>query len=221
MPQATVWVAFFFQPQRERFHLCATVVLYVLPGVDGVVEGCPRHRAEPQGECGNTNATFHRGACAENAPVEGNPQHDLRNGEDSFGERIERGDGQDGTDEQKEQDGVCRQSEQDEQTHTANKNREDDKQQGLAFRKGARRQRARLGSGSFFINVVIEQVVPRATRRTRNEGCERKKEDKDEPGAERVGLPVRDLHRGERDSHQHGSNKYKAPLGEWKRPSLR
>ena len=190
-------MSFFIQPQSEGFHLGAAVVFDILPSVDAVVEGRPSDRAEPQYQRAAADAARKRRTRAEDSPVEGDTQHDLRGGDHPLGERVEGGNGQDSADEQQQQDGVCRKREQAEQTHSADEEGEQDEQQRLTLGEVALRQGTGSRSRGFLVDVAIQQVVPRRTRSARSDGGngEEKGEGKGEEnsgqeGSERVGFPI-------------------------------
>ena len=193
---------FFLQPQSERVRLCSAVVFDVLPSVDAVVEDCPSDGTDPQRQRRGADTSFQRGTRAEDSPVEGDTQHDLRSGDKPFGERIEGCHRQNGEDEQQQQDGVCRKREQGKQTRCANEEGEQDEQQSLAFRKIAFRQRTGSRSGGLFVDGAIPKVVPRAPRRARGDGGygeEKGEQEGEQEGGERVSFPLEDNRQGERE----------------------
>ncbi len=163
-------VSFFCEPQGERVHLCATIVFDILPRVDTVVEGCPSDGAEPQRPCCVADASDERGVGAEDSPAEGDPQHDLRSGDDPLGERVESCDRKNGADEQQQQRGVFGKREQAEQTRQADEEGDEDEQQGLILREIAFRQGTGSRAEGLAVDGTIPKVVPRAPCRARGDG---------------------------------------------------
>ena len=151
----------------RRAHADDGVVALVLHGVDRVVDQGPGDAADIERDGGPGERAGHRGIAHQRAPVEGQPQHDLRPVGEALHRRI------DGDQDQRQQRHAAGELVELEQDRRADGRLQHHPDQRIAQLHLARRQRPAARALDLGIDLAVDDVVPGAARAAHGERAQR------------------------------------------------